>query len=367
MADVSQIGCPPHFCVVGINHKKSPLEIREQFYLRPVERELLLSELKNNPQVIAAIVLSTCNRTEIYAHMLDAQPATLLNHLFAVKNLSFDQKWKQHFYIYTHEKMVEHLFCVASGLDSIILGEKQIIGQVKEAIELSRKKGMLSKAFNILSHLAVRAGKKAQHETQISYGGSSVSWAAVTMAQKLLGTLQQKSVLLIGAGKMSKLAASHFTNRGISRLFVMNRTHEKAASLAIQFNGTEISPWDLKETLLRVDLCICAAGAPHYLIAKDLVDAVMAGRQNRPIVFLDISMPRNIDPQVSLISGVRLVTIDDLDEIAQENIQKRQAAVEQVQGIISGKISEFYTKWQKSQEAQLSDVCAASGLPNLKN
>ena len=341
--------------LIGINHKTSPIEIREKFYLRSTERELLLCELKNDPRVLEALILSTCNRTEIYAHMLgkDSGPYEfLLQVLFKAKNLDATSDYGNYFYRYSDAEAIEHLLRVSAGLDSLVLGEKQILGQLKEAVELSRKKGMMGKVFNILSNVAIRTGKKAQSDTPIGFGGVSVSWAAVTRAQEEVGTLREKSVLVIGAGKMSKLAANNLSNKEIGQIYVMNRTEEKAVSLAQQFNGIPLSFWELPEILKIVDVCICSASAPHYLIEEELIRKVMRERHGRKLVFIDISIPRNINPKVSHVANTTLITIDDLDKVVGENIKKRQGAIGQVEEIVSLKLSEFYEKLSRNLKSE---------------
>ncbi len=350
--------------MIGVNHKTAPIEVREKFYLKAVERELLLSDLKNNPSVVEALVISTCNRTEIYAHMIESNPEALLQIFFKIKNLPLEDSLKTYFYIYSNENAVNHLLRVASGLDSLILGEKQILGQIKEAAELSRKKGMMSKQFNILTNMAVRAGKKARSETSIDCGGSSISWAAVVTAQDALGTLEGKSVLIIGAGKMGHLAVSHLKEKGASQIYVTNRTHENAIALAEEFGGTAVSFWDLKEVLSTVDVCICSASAPHYIIEKDLIQEIMAQRGNRKLVLIDISMPRNINPAISGIENVSLMAIDDLSKVVEDNVRKRQAAVEAVEKIIERKICEFSQKLVKNHQVELSGSYKEEAVTN---
>jgi len=254
---------------------------------------------------------------------------------------------KEHFYACRNRKAVEHLFRVVGSLDSLIVGEKQILGQFKGAVELSRKIGMMDKQLNILSNLAIRVGKKAHSETQIGCGGSSISWAAVNMAQKKLGSLNDKSMLVIGAGKMGHLAVSQLKQKNVGSLHVMNRTREKAVALAQQFGGVASAFWEIKEVLKSVDVCICSADAPHYLIEKDLIDEVMPARANKKLILIDIAMPRNINPKVSEAHNVELLAIDDLDRVVEANVRKRHLAVGQVEAIISDKIDEFYSKLSK--------------------
>ena len=334
--------------VIGINHKTSSIEQREKFYLQPTERELLLSEFKSDPTITEALIVSTCNRTEVYANLIYRDPEIPLQHLLRIKGIHLNsEECGSLFYSYANEEAIEHLFRVAGGLDSLVLGEKQILGQLKDAIELSRKKGMLAQEFNILADTAIRVGKKARAETQIGYGGSSISWAAVTMANKLIGNTQDKSVLVIGSGKMGKLAAGHLKEKGFAKIYVMNRTLDNAEAVAQRFGAEVVSYWDMRDILAHVDVCICSAGAPHYIIEKRLVAEVMTRRAQRKLVCIDISMPRNIDPQVSGVDNVSLLIIDDLEKAIEDNNDRRRLAVGDAEKIILSKVDEFYRKLAK--------------------
>ncbi len=332
---------------VGINHKTSSIDIREKFYLQPIERELLLSDLKNDPRIVEAFVLSTCNRVEIYAHAIENDAQILIDAIFKVKKIQWKAYLYNHFYIFTGKDAVNHLLRVTTGLDSLIIGEKQILGQVKEAFEFSTSKGMMNKTFNILSNLVLQTGKKARNETQIDFGGSSISWAAVNMAQDILGSLENKVVLVLGCGKMGRLAINQLTNKGVRSAYIMNRTHEKAQEIAQETNAIAVGFWEMKDILQQADVCICSSGAPHYLIGRDLVCKIMEHRKGRRLVCIDISMPRNIDPEISYVEDVSLVTVDDLDKVVEDNIQKRLSAVGIVEGMIVKKIDEFYQAMEK--------------------
>ena len=336
---------------IGISHKTAPIDIREKFYLDETGRRLLLSELKNNPAVVEAVVLSTCNRTEVYAHTIFPEAAGILLHaLFKVKSIFLPSELTKYFYTHHDRDAVSHLLRVASGLESVVLGENQILGQVKTAVDAAREEGMLGKTFNILSAAAIRAGKKARHETAVGAGGVSVSWAAVNAAQRMAGTLKGRSVLMIGAGKMANLAASQMANKALGELYIMNRSQDNAEGLAEKFGGISVSFWDMKEILGRVDVCICSSGAPHYLVEKDVVQKIMAGRPRKPLVCVDISIPRNIDPAVGQVAGVSLITVDDLGDIVAETVERRSGAFSQVDGIIHQKVEEFYSKIARNRE-----------------
>lgn len=332
--------------VVGTSYKNTPLEIREKFSLTETQQDLLLSELKNDPSVAEAFVFSTCNRVEIYANVLETAKAfeTILLRLFSVKKLKCTEEFAKYFYHHQDRIAVEHLLRVTAGLDSMVIGEKQILGQARAAFERARMQGMFTKCFHLLSNTAIRVGKKARHETDLGVGGSSVSWAAIVRAERELGSLQDKSILIIGAGKMSDLAVGHIHHKGFRQLYLMNRTPANAEDLAEKYSGTVVPFCDIKEILAQVDVCICSVGAPHYILDKDTVGKIMPLRSHRRIVFIDISVPRNIDPLVAQVEHVKLFQLDDLQEVVGANMELRRQAVGQVEAMILDKSAAFFAK-----------------------
>jgi glutamyl-tRNA reductase len=344
--------------IAGLSHKTAPIEIREKFYLNPIQQDLLLSELKNHPLITESFVLSTCNRVEVYLKRVDASinSSFIISLIAKIKKINFDFDTTPYIYTYEGDQALNHLLRVACGLESLILGEKQILGQVKHSVERARESGTLSRYFNILTNLAVRTGKKAQSETAICHGGSSISWAAIEMAQKTAGDLQDRSVLVIGAGKMGEIALNHLHDLGVKKIYLMNRTGEKAENLATRYNGVAASFWNIKEILSEVDICFCAVGAPHYILDKEKIASILEIRQGRKLVLIDISMPRNIDPEVKALgSQVHLSAIDDLHEVVDDSMKKRANAVQEVEGIIRQKILEFNDKILKLQQNPGSD------------
>ncbi|MDO8580654.1 MAG: glutamyl-tRNA reductase, partial [Candidatus Omnitrophota bacterium] len=246
-----------------------------------------------------------------------------------------------------NEDVIRHFFEVTCGLDSLVIGEKQILGQVKSSAELARRMGALGKVFNILINTALHVGKAAQTKTQIGCGGSSISWAAVAMAKRMLGSFESKVILIIGAGKMSQLTAGQLLRKSVQDIFVMNRTFEKAQELAQRIGGQAVTFLDLKNILTRIDVCICSAGASYFLIDSEAVDEVMKLRGGRPILFIDISTPRNINPDVVKIPNVQLLSIDDLHKVIDENIQSRYEAIVIVKQMIEQSVALFYKKMIK--------------------
>ena len=319
-----------------------------------------MSELKNDPSVAEAFVFSTCNRVEIYANVLEAAKAleAILRRLFSVKKLNYTEEFIKYFYCHQDKAAVEHLLRVTAGLDSMVIGEKQILGQAKAAFERARTKGMFMKCFHLLSNTAIRVGKKARHETDLGVGGSSVSWAAIVRAERELGSLQDKSILIIGAGKMSDLAVGHIHNKGFRQLYLMNRTPANAEDLAEKYSGTVVPFCDIKEILAQVDVCICSVGAPHYILDKDTVGKIMPLRSHRRIVFIDISVPRNIDPLVAQVEHVKLFQLDDLQEVVGANMELRRLAVGQVEAIILDKSAAFFAKLAANAGREDSELLA---------
>ena len=337
--------------IFGINHKTAPIDIREKFYLTDTEQDLFLSELKNDPIFLEAFVLSTCNRTEVYTTTLEQLNPfdSLLKILSNIKKIENPSEFVRCFYLYKNEEATQHLFRVTAGLDSLIIGERQILGQVKDSVARARAKGIFQKTFNLLTSFAIETGKKAQAETQISFGGSSVSWAAVVKAEEILGSLKDKSILLIGAGKMSELTVGQIQNKNFKKLYLMNRTASNAQELAQKYRGEAVGFWDMKEVLSEVDLCVCSAGAPHYILEKSTLEKVMGSRANPQLLLIDISMPRNIDPAVKEIPGVSLYEIDDLNHVVEGSMQVRRKAIAHVEAIIKQKLMEYHERLKKDE------------------
>lgn len=335
--------------VVGINHKTTPIEIRERLFLSATQQELLLSELKSKPSIIEAFVLSTCNRVEIYAHVLDVamDVVPLVSLIYKVKKIPLDDRWVNYFYIHRKMDAVRHLLEVSTGLDSLVLGEEQILGQIKSAFEHAKDLNMFGRYFNVLSNIAIRAGKKARSETKINSGGTSVSWAAVAKAEEILGGLAQRSILVIGAGKMSDLAVGHIQSKSFKKLYLMNRTTEHARFLAQKYGGEVVPFCDMKEILSQVDICICSSGAPHYILDQEVVERIMLIRDHKQIIIIDISMPRNVDPKVARLKNVRLYQIDDLQEVVDSTMLARKESIVQVRSIIDRKMDEYNAKIKK--------------------
>ncbi|MCI0842265.1 MAG: glutamyl-tRNA reductase, partial [Chloroflexi bacterium] len=328
---------------VGLNHVTSPIEERETLAFTGDElRELL-------PQIAAdlggAVLLSTCNRTELYATVPEGEGGDLIRLLNDAKGASVSDK---HFYVLQHAAAAKHLLRVASGIDSMVLGESQILGQVREAMSIATDAATLNGTLSYLFHSAIHAGKRARSETDIGRHAVSVGSAAVALAKKSLGDLTGKTVLVISAGSMGKLAARALAQQTQSHILVANRTQERAAALAEQLGpGTEAVDFDhLREALAVSDIVISGTSAEGFVIGPDDVKPVMESRSGRGLLFIDIAVPRDVDPSVRDISGVHLCDIDDIEAVTNEGRSGRRAEVENVEAIVSEEVAAFEEWWR---------------------
>jgi glutamyl-tRNA reductase len=292
-----------------------------------------------------AVIVSTCNRTELYTTVEDGDGSDLVARLNALKNADVAS---EHFYVLRHEAAVDHLYRVAAGIDSMVLGESQILGQVREAMSAATEAGTLNGVLSHLFHTAMAVGKRARHETQIGRHAVSVSSAAVTLARKSLGDLENKTVLVISAGSMGKLAAKALAQQTGSRILVANRTLERAADLAEQL-GPNAEAFDLahlRDALAVSDIVISGTSAEEFILGLDDVRPVMAGRQDRELLFIDIAVPRDIDPAVLEVPGVHLWDIDDIEAVTEEGWNGRQAEVSKVEAIVGEHVAAYEDWWQ---------------------
>ncbi len=338
--------------IVGLNHRTAPVEIRERFSIDEKQIGEALYQLKSNPAIEEGLILSTCNRVEVCAVVKETDRG-----IEAVKNFLIQyrpgipaESLTACLYMYSAGDCLRHLFRVASSLDSMIIGEPQILGQIKEAFDhaiLHKTTGVI---LNKVFKKAISVAKRVRTETKIAERAVSISFAAVELAKKIFGKLDQKSVLLIGAGEMAELAARHFAGNGVQSISVANRSHERALELAKEFNGVPVKFEDFVVEMAESDIVLCSTGAPHYVIGPEEVSKVIAIRQNRPIFFIDISVPRNIDPQINKLDNVFLYDIDDLQLSVETNIRTREKEALKAEEIITEEIERF-TRWFKSLDA----------------
>ena len=336
--------------LIGMNHKTAPLEIRERLSLACGDSINPLIEIMNIPQIKEAIYLSTCNRVEVLAHAVDEDIAAekLKSFIFHHGNLS-PEDMARCLYTHYHHDAVRHLFRVASSIDSMVMGEPQILGQVKDAYRTAVEHNASGVMLNKVIHHAFRTAKRVRTETGIASNAVSVSFAAVELAKKIFGNLRGKTILLIGAGEMSELAAKHLINYGVEKIFITNRTYTRAVQMADNFHGTAVEFETLQEKIHDVDIVISSTGAPGYVIDVSMIAASLRRRKNRLLFLIDIAVPRDIDPAVGHIDNVYLYNIDNLQDIVDGNLQIRKKEAEKAEAIIDEEVS-HYQKWYNTLE-----------------
>jgi glutamyl-tRNA reductase len=334
--------------VIGLNHNTAPIEIRECLAFPEDKLEEALTKVHALSSVKEDMIVSTCNRVEVYAATRETEKAThdLKEFLCQYHGISLKEFEKS---LYTHvgEEAVRHIFRVASSLDSMVLGEPQILGQIKDAYDISQQANTSGLILHRLLHRAFHVAKRVRTETKIAISAVSVSSVAVELAEKIFGTLEKKTVLLIGAGEMCELAARHLVAGGVERMLVTNRTYERAVSLAQEFRGEAIPFEDMTQGLKKTDIVISATNSPHYLIEHDRITKVMKDRRQKPIFFIDIADPRDIEPKVGDMENVYLYNIDDLQKVANENIRDREKEAQKAETLVQDEVVKF-VNWYRS-------------------
>lgn len=311
--------------LVGMNHRTAPVEVRERINIQESCLGPALSHLLRRGGIEEGFVLSTCNRAEVAVSANEAidAPAALREFLADYHHIDL-APYEAHLYWHRQQDAIHHLFRVASSLDSMLVGEPQILGQMKRAYAVAREVGALNGPLNEVITQAFAAAKKVRRETAIGTAAVSVPYAAVELAKKIFGSLAGKTIFVIGAGKMSELAAKHLLRSGASTIFVSNRTYERAVELATAFRGTAIHFDQLLEYVAKADIVISSTGAPHFVVEKGHVERMLAARKNRPMFFVDIAVPRDIDPAVNQIDNAYVYDIDDLEQVVDANKKQRE-------------------------------------------
>jgi glutamyl-tRNA reductase len=337
--------CPMHLMVVGLNYRTAPVEMRERFALAEGDTLQALESLKRTTGILEGAILATCNRTEIYAvidrpHLCGHYVRNFMEQWFRIPRQQFNP------YLYMHEddRAVEHLFRVACGLDSMVIGETQILGQVRDAFLLAQEHGATGTIFNRLFKQAITLGKRAFSETSIGENAVSVSYAAVELGKRIFGRFDDKTVLILGAGKMSELTARHLHANGASRVFVAGRTVSRAEELAAKFGGTALAMEEAIRRLQDADIVISSTGAEGFVLERRAVEDAMARRKKRPLFLIDIAVPRDIDPASGDIPNVFLYNIDDLEGIVEGNLEKRRQEAAVIENMIAAE-REAYREW----------------------
>jgi glutamyl-tRNA reductase len=328
---------------VGLNHRTAPVEEREKVAFSAEDLSAALTQL--NDELGAAVILSTCNRTELYATTDGdvSQAERLLSALTACKGTQLDPRLT---YFLTHDEAVRHLFRVAAGVDSMVLGESQILGQVRDAMSAATQAGSLNSVLSRLFHCALRVGKRARSQTKISRYAVSVSSAAVALARKTVGALDGKTVLVMSAGSTGKLTARSLADCGAAHVLVANRTPERAAALAGSIGGQAVPFSQLRRALAASDIVISGTGAEGFVLGPELVGPAAADRNGSTLILIDIAVPRDIDPAVRELPGVRLFDIDDVEAVSRASLRGRRREVIRVEAHIEDEVEDFLSWWR---------------------
>ena len=337
-----------HTLVVGLNYKTAPVEIREKLSFIEQDIQKAMAALQQQKSILENVIISTCNRTEIYAVVDQLHTGRYYIKQFLANwfNLPVNQ-FEDHLFIREEDKSLDHLFRVTAGIDSMVLGETQILGQVKKSFLQGQEIGTTGTVYNHLFKQAVTFAKRAHSETAIGENAVSVSYAAVELAKKIFGSLQNKHVAILGAGKMGELAIQNLHSNGVGKVTVINRTFEKAQNLASKFDGNAKAMNELQCTLLEADILISSTGATNYVIDHELMKYVAKFRKGDPLFMVDIAVPRDLDPKIGDLPNVFLYDIDDLQGIVQANLAERERAANEIIDMIQQEIIEF-KEWFKT-------------------
>lgn len=330
--------------LVGVNHKTAPVEIRERLAFNDEACSQGLRQLVDGEIVSEGLIVSTCNRVEILGatstEKLEFSAGQITQFLDTSGSLPAGFL-EQHLYRHTNEEAVRHLFRVASSLDSMVVGEPQILGQVRHAYALGVEAGTVGRVLNRLVHHTFRVAKRVRNETGIAGSAVSISYMAVELGKKIFDSLKGCTVMLIGAGEMAELSARHLVNAGVTRVIIANRTEATARQIAEQFGGTHVSLDQMDKFLAEADVVICSTGAPDYVLTAARTRKALERRRNRPTCFIDISVPRNVEPAVSNIPNCFLFDIDDLESVISSNIREREREAERAELIVQSEVMQF--------------------------
>ena len=329
--------------LVGVNHNSAPIDVRERLSIPSSRLADAIRSLLHHPGVREGLILSTCNRVEVLTEQesqSDLRP--FLSEYFAVSS----EELAPHLYEYRERDAVRHLFRVASSLDSMVVGEPQILGQVKQSYSVARELGAVSFTLDRLMQSAFTVAKKVRTQTEIGSSSVSIASVAVDLAKQIFGSLQGKQVMLVGAGKMSELAARHLMTQGIASIMVANRTPERSDALAAEFHGLAVPFADLLLHAPKADIIITSTGAPQHIFSAADARAISARRRGKPVFFIDIAMPRDVDPAANGAEGVFVYSIDDLQQVAVRNMSSRSEEAAAAERIVSNEVDRFQQQLQ---------------------
>ncbi len=331
--------------LTGLNHKTAPIDLREKLAFRQEELGAVLAGLKRCEGVLEGLILCTCNRVEVVLSLGSEVQGRAIAEDFLSLHSGIDAgAFRPHLYLHEGEQAVRHIFRVASSLDSMVVGEPQILGQMKSAYALAKANGAVSGLLESVLMRSFAVAKRVRSETDIGQAAVSVSYAAVELAKQIFGSLTNKVVMIVGAGKMSELAVKHLRRAGASRILVTNRTLERAASLASFVEG-EVVPYEqFIARLPEADIAITSSAAPHFILTPDNMRRVLELRRNRPVFLIDIAVPRNVDPAVNELDNVFLYDIDDLKKVVLGNLEGRARQAAEAEQIIEEEVSKFASR-----------------------
>jgi glutamyl-tRNA reductase len=356
-----------HLIVVGLSHKTAPVEIREKLAVPESRLGEALGRLCSYPGVKEGILLSTCNRVEVYSVVdeIDAGYGRIQEFLADTHLSLSSEQLTPHLYWHTGDRAIAHLFRVAASLDSMIIGESQILGQLKDAFEVALAHKTTGVIMNKVVKKAISVAKRVRTETKIAEMAVSVSYAAVELAKKIFSNLEEKTVLLVGAGEMAKLAARHLIAQGVHHVRITTRTPQHAIDLADKFGGTPVPFDQFKEEMASADIVLVSTGAAHYLIGADDVHRAVKERMNRPMFLIDISVPRNIDPAVRHVDNAFLFDIDDLKHRVEQNRAERLQEAEKAERMVVEEMV-MLREWMKSLEVTPTIVALRSRVDEIR-
>ncbi len=352
--------------VIGVNHKTANVEIREKLAFNGPKLEEGVFGLRKIPEVREAAALSTCNRVELFvcANKGGAAADRIKDFLSTFHGLK-RQDLEKSLYVHEGEDAIRHIFRVSSSLDSMVVGEPQILGQIKDSFDFALNKKTTGVLLNKLMKKAISTAKRVRTETKIAENAVSISFAAVELAKKIFTNLTGKSFMLLGAGEMAELAARHLMNNGIQDVMVVNRTYERGCELAREFNGKPVKFEDFLHELVHADIIICSTGAPTYVLLKEQMHKVMKERKHRPVFIIDISVPRNIEPGINDLDNVYLYSVDDLQEVVDTNIHGRKIEAEKAEKIIDEEVEKFI-RWMSSLDSVPTIVALRQKAEEIK-
>ena len=333
-----------NFQLIGVNHKSAPVEVRERLAIPESRLPEAMQRLAAYPGVDEGLILSTCNRVELLTQTKNGSVDLrgFVGNYFKVNPADLEP----HLYEYREQDAIRHLFRVTASLDSMVVGEPQILGQVKEAYATARAVGAVHSQLDLLLTRAFAVAKRVRTETAVGSSAVSVASVAVELAKKIFGSLNGKHVYLVGAGKMSELAARHLLAHGAASIFVANRTYDRASQLAAKFNGQAIRFEELYETCDRADIVITSTGAPVTIFHREHGERFMSRRKNRPMFFIDIAVPRDVDPEMNKLDGIFVYDIDDLQQAVASHVADRKKEAERAEAIVNSEVERFQARLQ---------------------